>query len=151
MIWRIILMTLWLAGACSGAALAVKGLVLVDGDLWDTVVGFVITLLYGRWFVRELQDARAAGKSQPIVLERPDAADISLDFEGGAFDDPDAPGWQVVPYSTARAWTCDISEADAVEFRGAPGVISFAEARRMAAALAATADYAEHGPKGERS
>ncbi|MFF0864211.1 hypothetical protein ACFYUV_20805 [Nonomuraea sp. NPDC003560] len=83
------------------------------------------------------------GETDPIVLPRPDTSFLGLDFEGGAFGDDDAEGWQVVPYSTQRRWTCSVQEANCVEFRGAPGRISFAEARRFAAALVAVADAAE--------
>jgi hypothetical protein len=90
------------------------------------------------------------GEEAPIVLPRPDTSFLGLDFEGSAFDDDDALGWQVVPYSTARKWNCEVEDADSILFRGAPGVISPAEARRFAAALAAMADtvetaQAEHG------
>lgn len=148
MIGRIILMVLWLVGACTGLVLIVQGVTGWSGGTKSHVLlGVGFTIIYARWFLRELRDIRAKGKPEPIVLERPDASFRGLDFEGGAFADPDAPGWQVVPYSSAREWPCVISDADAVQFRGAPGVISFAEARRMAAALVATADYAEAAQK----
>lgn len=148
MIGRIFLMAMWLVGACTGLLMIAQGLTgWYDGTWVDAVTGVFFVVIYARWFLRDLRDIRAKGKPEPIVLERPDASFRGLDFEGGAFADPDAPGWQVVPYSSAREWPCVISDADAVQFRGAPGVISFAEARRMAAALVATADHAEAAQK----
>ncbi|MFI6594912.1 hypothetical protein ACIBHX_01620 [Nonomuraea sp. NPDC050536] len=82
------------------------------------------------------------GEQTPIVLARPDVSFLGLDFEGGAFDD-DADGWQVVAYSSTAKWPCPVKDADSVLFRGAPGHISFTEARRFAAALVAIADAAE--------
>lgn len=151
---HIVGMALWFAGVCAGLALIVQGFTgWSDGTPWDSVLGASFALIFGSRFVSDLRDARAkrSGERPPIVLARPDASFLGMDFEGGAFDDPGAPGWQVVPYSTARAWPCGIADADTVLFRGAPGIISFAESRRMAAALVATADYAEAAQKGGRS
>jgi hypothetical protein len=88
-----------------------------------------------------------------IVLPRPkDSRCRGLDFEGGSYEDDNSTGWQVVPYSTDKNWVCSVEEADSVLFRGADGLIgghiSFYEARRFAAALAALADRAEQGTEG---
>jgi hypothetical protein len=83
------------------------------------------------------------GEAVPIVLPRLNTVEYSDDFEGGAFDDDDREGWQAVHYSHAKQRTCFPWEADSILFRGAPGVISPAEARRFAAALASLADGVE--------
>jgi hypothetical protein len=82
------------------------------------------------------------GETAPIVLERPDLVDPDS-TEGGTIGDDEAEGWHVSPYSTASGSACHLREADGITFGGRHPQISFAEARRFAAALAAVADAAE--------
>ena len=87
---------------------------------------------------------------ESVTAQRPDLDD-GLELEGSSFRDEDAPGWQVVPFNSTRMKTCNPGgDADSVLVRGARympvegfGHISFAEARRMGAALIALADVHE--------
>jgi hypothetical protein len=88
-------------------------------------------------------DLAAREDQASIVVPRPTEEPYGLDLEGGAYGDDHELGWQVVPYSSVRSWPSEASEADSILFRGAPGHISFAEARRFGAALIALADWAE--------
>ncbi|GAA0853277.1 hypothetical protein ACFQVD_26815 [Streptosporangium amethystogenes subsp. fukuiense] len=101
--------------------------------------------------LRNVYDAKplTEGDETLIVLPRPAYEPYGLDLEGGAFGDDDTEGWQVVPYSSARRWPCTLNEADSILFRGAPGHISFAEARRFGVALIMVSDLAEARMGGE--
>lgn len=80
----------------------------------------------------------------------------SEDYEGPAFGDEDAHGWQVLPYSSTKNWPCDEEEADSILVRGArfkpeegAGHISAHEARRMARALMVLANKIEKKGSGD--
>ncbi len=89
------------------------------------------------------------GDQTPIIVPRPDLDD-KMALEGNSFEGDDTRGWQVVPYSSTEKWVCWLADADSLLIRGASympvdgaGHVSFAEARRMGAALIALADQAE--------
>lgn len=94
------------------------------------------------------------GDTVPVIAPRPDITN-GLELEGVSFHDDAAPGWQVVPYNSAAGQTCMLADADSVLIRGAQympvdgaGHISWAEVRRMGAALLALADAHERAQAG---
>lgn len=118
---RIVIMALWFMGACGGVGLVVQGFTgWSDGTPRTAVLGALLALIYSRWFVRDLRDARAHGKPKPIVLEQPAELGLSWD-DGGDLLVMGAGGVLVIP-------------------RGDQYWMDAAEARDWAAQLAAMAD-----------
>ena len=123
----------------------------LEASLRVTAENNVLSLAVTRWDgqddsenVRHFRAPVVEGETAPIVLERPKATRHGLEREGGAFGSDEDLGWQVCAYESSYARTCEIDKADSVLFRrGTRGVISPAEARRFAAALAALADQIE--------
>lgn len=134
------------AAVCEGGFGWIESL---QAALSVTSTGNVLSLDVARWdgendaeVVRPFRAVVVEGETAPIVLSRPVLED-TLEFEGGALADDDELGWQVVPYSSGQKRSCFLREADGILFRGQDPHISFAEARRFAAALVAMADAAE--------
>ncbi|MEV0616093.1 hypothetical protein AB0I81_22460 [Nonomuraea sp. NPDC050404] len=130
---HILPLVLWLVGLATGLATIVQGITgWSGGNGWDIAMGAGFVLIYGRWFVRELRDARAAGEPRPIVLDRPEEVGLQYD-DGGDLLVMAAGGVLFVARGCDQYW------------------MDANEARDWAAQLAAMADALDAAEKGGRS
>ncbi|MEV0306470.1 hypothetical protein [Nonomuraea fuscirosea] len=81
-----------------------------------------------------------------IVLGRPDVVD-TRNLEGGSYEDSERVGWEVAP-ADERGRATRRADAAGVTFQGS-GHISWAEARRMGAALIALAEASQASQAGQ--